>query len=258
MKNIGTYISEINKFETLALRDTVIHRLHPATKLFSTLAFIIVVVSFKRYDFTLLSPFFFYPVVITAIAEIPYKTLLPKLLIALPFCLFAGISNVMFDQNTALIFFNIPVSYGVISLLTIIFKMILSVSAALLLTATTPLTELSMQLRRLHVPYVFVTIFEMTYRYIGVLLEETHSMTTAYLLRSKGRKALKMQHMGSFLGQILLRGFDRAERVYSAMLCRGYGGNETVRKKTSFKLKDSIYFLTICILVLFFRFVRIF
>jgi cobalt/nickel transport system permease protein len=30
--------------------------------------------------------------------------------------------------------------------------------------------------------------------------------------------------MGSFLGQLLLRSVDRAERVYRAMKCRGFSG----------------------------------
>jgi cobalt/nickel transport system permease protein len=257
MKSIGTHIGEIHKFETLALGETVIHKLHPFAKLCSALVFIIAVVSFGRYDFVPLAPFLFYPVIIAALAEIPYRALIPKLLIALPFCLFAGISNVIFDRNTAWILSGVPVSYGAVSLLAILLKMVLSVSAALLLTATTPLTELTAQLRRLRVPFVFVTVFEMTYRYIGVLLEETHSMTTAYRLRSKGKKALEMRHMGSFVGQLLLRGFDRAELVYSAMLCRGYGRREAPHFKRAFQLKDGLVLGLICALSCIFRFIRI-
>ena len=33
-----------------------------------------------------------------------------------------------------------------------------------------------------------------------------------------------MRHMGSFVGQLLIRSSDRAERVYAAMKCRGYPG----------------------------------
>jgi len=257
MKNIGAHISEIHDFETLALGETAIHKLHPFTKLCSTLVFIIVVVSFGRYDFIQLAPFLFYPVIITALAEIPYKALIPKLLIALPFCLFAGISNVVFDRNTAWILLGVHISRGMVSLLTILLKMYLSVSAALLLTATTPLIELSAQLRRLRIPFIFAVVFEMTYRYIGVLLEETHSMTTAYLLRSAGKRALKMQHMGSFVGQLLLRGFDRAECVYSAMLCRGYGRREIPNFRRAFQLKDGLVLGLICSFVIIFRFIRI-
>jgi len=257
MKNIGTRIHTVYQLETLALGKTAVHRLHPFTKLCSALVFIVAAVSFGRYDFVPLAPFLFYPVIIAASAEIPYRALLPKLLIALPFCLFAGISNIIFDRTAAFVLFGMPVSLGTVSLLTILLKMYLCVSAALLLTATTPLAELSAQLRRLRIPHIFVTVFEMTYRYIGVLMEEVHSMTTAYRLRSKGKKALEIKHMGSFVGQLLLRGFDRAERVYSAMLCRGYGRREIPRSKRAFRVKDGIVLGVICALVLIFRFIRI-
>lgn len=257
MSNIGTRIGEIHRFETLALGETAIHKLHPFTKLCSALVLIAAVVSFGRYDAVPLAPFLFYPVIVAALADIPYRALVSKLLIGLPFCLFAGISNVIADRGTAWVLWGVPVSYGAVSLLTILLKMVLCVSAALLLTATTPLAELSAQLRRLRVPFVFVTVFEMTYRYIGVLLEEAHSMTTAYLLRSAGKKALEMRHMGNFVGQLLLRGFDRAERVYSAMLCRGYGRREIPRSKRVFQMKDGLVLGLVCALSVLLRLVRI-
>ncbi len=62
-------------------------------------------------------------------------------------------------------------------------------------------------------PDIFVTLFEMTYRYIAVLMGEASSMYTAYMLRSTERKGLQMRHMGSFVGQLFIRSYDRAERV---------------------------------------------
>jgi cobalt/nickel transport system permease protein len=135
--------------------------------------------------------------------------------------------------------------------------MYLSVSAALLLSATTPLAELSAQLRRLRLPHILVTVFEMTYRYIGLLLEETSRMTTAYLLRSGGKKALALRHMSSFVGQLLLRGLERAERVYAAMRCRGYARREIPRSRQAFQVKDGAALGAICALALFFRLLKI-
>jgi len=169
----------------------------------------------------------------------------------------AGISNVMFDRAAAFFFFGIPISYGAISMLTILLKMYLTVSAALLLTATTPLTELSAQLRRLRVPYVFVMILEMTYRYIGVLLMEAHSMATAYRLRSGTRRALEMRHMGPFVGQLILRGFDRAERVHAAMRCRGYSLRHLPSVRQRFGLGDALAAAVVCIPAVVMRLVEL-
>ena len=131
----------------------------------------------------------------------------------------------IFDRAASFYIGGITVCLGVLSLATILIKLYLCVMAALLLIATTPFTELTAQLRRLHVPMIFIMVFEMTFRYISVLFEEVYSMTTAYKLRSGNKKSLDIQHMGSFVGQLLLRGFDRAERVHAAMRCRGYSLN---------------------------------
>lgn len=37
-----------------------------------------------------------------------------------------------------------------------------------------------------------------------------------------------MKDMGIFVGQLLLKSFDRAESIYVAMKCRGYDGNLSV------------------------------
>jgi cobalt/nickel transport system permease protein len=258
MNSIGARVGELHALDSLAAGDTVIHRLHPLAKLLSTIVYICIVVSFGRYELLRLAPYLFYPFVLMALAELPYRILLKRLLIALPFCLFAGISNVIFDRATAFSVYGLHISFGVLSLVTILVKMYLCVMAALLLVATTRFTDLSAQLRRLHVPYIFVLTFEMTFRYIGVLLDEASSMMTAYSLRRSKRKgSLDMRHMGSFVGQLLLRGFDRAERVYSAMLCRGYNLRVTPRSRRAFRLADWIVCIVICGGGLLFRFVSI-
>jgi cobalt/nickel transport system permease protein len=135
--------------------------------------------------------------------------------------------------------------------------MYLCVMAALLLVATTPFTELTAQLRRLHAPMVFVMVFEMTFRYIGVLLEEVYSMTTAYKLRAGNKKALEMRHMGSFVGQLLLRGFDRAERVHAAMRCRGYSLKHVPPSRRRFKYSDALALAAVCLPSLLLRFTAV-
>ncbi|MDR0858518.1 MAG: cobalt ECF transporter T component CbiQ [Oscillospiraceae bacterium] len=204
-------IRELHQLENLAAKGTVIHRLPPAVKLVCTLVYVIAVAALGRYSFYVLTPFVLYPCILMALAELPYALLLKRLAIALPFALFGAVSSLIFDPH------------GVLAALTILLKTYLCVMAALILVATTCFTEISRTLRRMRVPKIFVVTLELTYRYIGVLLEEAHSMRTAYLLRSGTKtRNLEMMHMGSFLGQLVLRSFDRAERIYAAMKCRGY------------------------------------
>lgn len=247
MPDLSARIRELRAMDNLSAGTSVIHRLHPLVKLLSTLVYIVFVASYGRYDFVRLAPYTFYPFIMVALAELPYKTLLPRVLIALPFCLFAGLANVFFDRATAVVVADVAVSYGTLSLLTIILKMYLCVMAALLLVASTPFTELTAQLRRLRVPAVFVMVFELTFRYIGVLIEEAFSMTTAYKLRSGNKRALDIRHMGSFTGLLILRGLDRAERVHAAMRCRGYSLTKIPHARRRLQRLDVIVLIAICL-----------
>ncbi|MDR0501683.1 MAG: cobalt ECF transporter T component CbiQ [Treponema sp.] len=249
--------NELYALEQLAIGNTLIHRLHPLVKLLSTVLFIIIVVSFNRYALGRLIPFFLFPAIIIALSDMPYSMLFKRFLIAFPFCLFAGISNVFFDKAVAFEIDGIVISFGLLSLFTILFKCYLCVMAVLILVSVTPLSELTFEMRRLKIPFVFIVIFEMTYRYIGVLLNELFLMNTAYCLRNTNRKGIEMRSllqlrdMGSFTGQLLIRSFDRADRIYNAMKCRGYAqGYVNTQQNIShnskrLKYNDIIYFLIV-------------
>ena len=73
-------------------------------------------------------------------------------------------------------------------------------------------------------PDILVTLLLLTYRYIGVMLEEVVIMSEAYSLRAPGQKGIHISAWGSFLGQLLLRSMDRAEGLYHSMLLRGFRG----------------------------------
>jgi len=254
MPDLSARIHELRALENLSAGKTMIHRLHPLVKILTAFTFVVTVASFGRFDFAQLTPYLFYPFVMMALAVLPYKVMLLRVAVALPFCLFAGISNVFFERATALTIGGAPISFGVISLLTILLKMYLCVMAALLLIATTQFTELTAQLRRMRVPMIFVMIFETTYRYISVLLEEAHSMTVAYRLRSGEKKALDMKHMGTFTGQLVLKGFDRAERVHIAMRCRGYSLSSIPPARRRLTGMDVLLTALICVPVILLRF----
>ncbi|MDR0517532.1 MAG: cobalt ECF transporter T component CbiQ [Fibromonadaceae bacterium] len=240
-------IQELNALEQLSGGDTCIHKLHPMAKLLATAFFVITVISFDRYDAQCLVPYIFYPTILMALSETPYSMLLKRFMIAFPFCFFAGISNVIF----------VPAPYGVISFFTIMFRTYLCVMAVLLLVAATPFFEIANSMRTLKIPNIFIVTLEMTYRYVCVLLEEAHSMYIAYSLRNTGSKGIKIKDMGSFAGMLLLRSFDRADRIYNAMKCRGYALHALPQNRKNFMLKDFIFFASVCLFCIWFRFQRV-
>ncbi|MFD2360463.1 energy-coupling factor transporter transmembrane component T family protein [Saccharococcus thermophilus] len=126
--------------------------------------------------------------------------------------------------------------------LSIFIKCSLTVTASILLIATTGMDRLAAALRMLKIPKIFVLQLLLTYRYISVLIEEVSRMMRAYSLRAPGQKGIKWSVWGSFAGQILLRTFERAERVYQAMSLRGFTGEYHTGDISKLSFKDLAYF----------------
>lgn len=246
MADMRSKLNELYSLEQLAAGSTAVHMLHPAAKIIVTITYIICVISLERHSLGRFAPFFLYPVIIMALAEVPLRLILPRAAAALPFCVFAGISNLLMERAALLYIGALGVSAGAMSFLVLLARTLLCVSAVLILVAVTPFSDLTDQLRRMHVPVFFVMLIEMIYRYIGVLAEEASSMLTAYRLRSGGARWPDIKYFGAFTGQLLLRSADRAERVYHAMQCRGYMAPHAVKTRRRFTYMDWIFMAAGC------------
>jgi len=81
-------------------------------------------------------------------------------------------------------------------------------------------------LQHLKCPKVVVQMLLFTYRYTFVFLEEMRRMHTS--MRARGfmpRTDMRtMKIFGHFVGTLLIRSFERTDRVYKAMLSKGYQG----------------------------------
>jgi cobalt/nickel transport system permease protein len=239
--------------DDLARRDNVINRLHPLTQLLTLVTFLVAVVSFGRYETTRLLPLVFYPVIIIAAGDVPVSPVLKRVAAVLPIIVGIGIFNPIFDQNVVY-FGSSAISAGWLAFISLVIKGIMTVSAAVLLIAASGIDRIAAALRMIKVPKVFVLQLLMTYRYITVLAEEAYRLSTAYSLRAPGQKGIHPASWGSFAGQLLLRAFDRADRVYKAMRLRGFNGDFPTGGTMALRPGDGAWFI---LWTLFFVFVRI-
>jgi cobalt/nickel transport system permease protein len=101
----------------------------------------------------------------------------------------------------------------------------LSAYAMVLLAATTRTADLLVALRWLKVPSTFILLLSFVARYVAVLGEQLLSLRTALASRAPrlGTRAL-VSSLGSIAGNLFVRSYERGERVYAAMLSRGYTG----------------------------------
>ena len=249
-------ITELREMDELASHTSPVHALDPLAKLLTTVSYIVIVMSFGKYALAPLAIMLLYPVILFQVSGIPVRTCFYKLRIVLPLVLAVGLFNPIFDREIMLRIGTVPISGGMISMLTLMLKGTLCLMASFLLIATTPIDTLCAALRKLHVPSMLVTLLLLTFRYVGVMTQEVQIMTEAYHLRAPGQKGIHHSAWGSFLGQLLLRSMDKAQELYSSMLLRGFTGDFPYAR-TRFSLRGLWYPAVCTALFLVFRFVNI-
>ena len=215
---------ELREMDDLAAAESPVHRLNPLCKLLVTVFYIVTVVSFPKYDLSGLVVMVLYPVVLFQAAGIPVSLCFHKLRFVLPLVCAVGLVNPFLDHTPLIPLGTVTISGGVVSMITLMLKGVFSLMASFLLIATTSIDTLCAALRMLHVPDILTTLLLLTYRYIGVMIDEVSIMTEGYALRAPGQKGIHISAWGSFLGQLLLRSMDRAEALYQSMMLRGFRG----------------------------------
>ena len=257
MNKMQKAIQGLAEMDELASRSSPIHNLHPAAKLITTIIYILMTLSFEKYDLSGLIPMILWPVLLFQISGIEIKTCFYKLRIVLPLVMAVGIFNPVFDKTIVLQLGSFAISGGMISMLTLMLKGVLCLMASFLLMAVTRIDSLCAALRQLHIPGLLVTLLLLTYRYVGVMVREVAVMTDAYHLRAPGQKGVHISAWGSFLGQLLLRSMYKAQELYASMLLRGYRHQFYYAEIRRFSIQDALYICGCVILFVFFRNVEV-
>jgi cobalt/nickel transport system permease protein len=248
---------DIGRLDRLSYQETCIHRLDPRAKVIATMLFLLTVISFPKYEIIALAPFFLFPVLIMTIGEIPVRFIIRKIIVVSPFAVFIGIFNPLLDAKTFAVIPGFFVSAGWISFVSILLKFALTISAALLLIATTSFPGVCHALRRLGFPALFVSQLLFLYRYLFVLMEEAMRIIRARDMRSFGTRGAGMKVVVRLIGILFLRTVDRAERIYYAMLSRGFQGDIPSLKQSRLAATDLAFMAMTIAFLGAFRFFRV-
>ncbi len=233
-----THYLDVGEMDELGRLDSPLHRLDARVKALTTAAFIVAVMSFPRYEVSALMPFFLYPAALMALGRVPPGYILRKLLVVAPFALGVGILNPWLDRRVVVTLGGHGIAGGWLSLTSIALRSALTVSAALCLVACTGIHRLCAGLEQLGLPRVFAVQVQLLYRYLFVIAAEGQRMRRAAELRSLGHPTLPLRTYAALVGHLLLRSLDRAQRVYQAMVARGFEGHLRVLRPTRVRAAD--------------------
>ena len=237
----GNQLFNLNYLDILSRQDSPLHRLDPRAKVLTVFIFICAVVSFGRYEVSALLPFFLFPAAMIGLGNLPARYLARKLLVILPFALLIGIANPLFDREVLVRIGPVGVSGGWVSCCSILLRFALTALAALILIAVTGFMGVCAVLERLGLPRVFTVQLLFIHRYLFVLSDEAGRMSRARALRSFGNRGMTLKTFCPLVGHLLLRTIDRAQRIYLAMVSRGFTGSLAVRSSLSFGRREAAF-----------------
>ena len=149
-------------------------------------------------------------VLATVLSRISVFFLMKRLLLLAPFVLGVALVNA-FQPAVRGSWLAVAIKSG-ICLLTVI-----------LVSNTTPFSEILRVLRRVRVPALLITTIALMHRYLFVLAEESERMRRARLSRTFTRtRRFRWHTLATVVGQLFVRASERAERIYDAMCARGW------------------------------------
>lgn len=216
-----------------------LHRLDARVKFILTLAFILTVALLPVGVWPVYVLLFSLSLSVEILSELGLGYVYKRSALALPFVLAA--LPLIFTLpgrslwTTSLFGWTLSISQaGVERFASIGLKSWLSVQMAIVMTASTPFPELLVAMRALRIPRLLVAIFGLMWRYLFVFADETLRLIRARAARSGraeqadlktgGSLAWRARVAGGMAGNLFLRAFDRSDRIYMAMLARGYDG----------------------------------
>ena len=227
---------------------SLVHHLDPRLKLLATLAFVLIVSTTPPGDWIAFAFLAALAIGAVLIAQVPLVEGLKRSSVALPFAGMVAISLPFTQAGEVLWSWSIlgweltVTDAGLLLFATVVVKAWLSVMASGVLVTTTPFPDLLKAMRSLHVPAVLTATISFMYRYLFVLVDEAMRLQTARAARSVGAGRTlwwRARVLGGMIGSLFIRSYERSERIYAAMLSRGFAGEVRTLTRLTWRARDT-------------------
>jgi cobalt/nickel transport system permease protein len=232
-------IEELFYIEKTAYRSSRIHQLDARVKIIGMLALIVAMVAtpYTPAVVTIGLVFFAFFAILWALTGLPVSVYVKRLLMVLPFGLFIIAFQIFFTNRYYAAFHviaNLPFGIHVYAesvefAAILLVKFVICVSAIILLSSTTKLHDMLEGAGRMGLPPEFALTFGMMIRYLFVFgyiyrkINESLQTRCFDPFNPSLPYSYRIRQLGYTVGTIFIRSYQQGERVYTSMLCRGYG-----------------------------------
>ena len=237
--------------EPFSTGNSIIHGLDPRVKIIVVTLFSVVVATSSR--FLALLPALAISLFLVTMARLPIKKVFYRLLLVNGLILFLWLV-LPFTYNGHKLFTIGPfiaTKEGILLAGQITVKSNSILLSMIALLSTTQIFSLGHAMGQLHFPDKITHLFLFTFRYIHVIYQEYHRLINAMKMRGfVPRTNMHTYKSYAYLvGMLLVKSYDRAERIHKAMLCRGF--NKKYHSLTQFSLKmEDIFCLSLMLAVI--------
>ena len=200
----------LDKYSNL---NSIIHRIDARIKILVFISFILLVILTPAGEFTKFLLYFLAVLSVILASGVPPGFVFRRSLVVFPFVILIGLLNLLMIEDYGMVLWNVSV------------KSWLSVLASIALVSTTPFPRLMKGLQGLRFPRIMIMIISFMYRYIFITTDEV--MRIRRCLESRNFQGSRIDYLklfGNIVGSLFIRSYERGERVYQAMLARGFTG----------------------------------
>ena len=225
-----------------------LHSMDPRVKLLATLVFVLLIVLTPDGWFISFGVYAALLVVVMAASRLPVSYIAVRSLTIIPFALAVSIF-VPFTTPGPVVRefpvgpFDIAVtSTGLVRFASLGLRALISFFATIMLVASTRFGDLMGAAGKLGMPSKIVEVMSFMYRYLFIIIDEAAHMMLARDLRSfRGKRLSLLTASGGIVGALFVRSFEHADRLYNAMLLRGYTGKPTALAPMHIRIADIVY-----------------
>ncbi len=240
-----------NLFDRYYATESPLHRLSPSVKVLLTVFFILSNALLPDGHWIGFGISWAVIFLLNWVGQLGWGYTFKRSFIALPFAL-AAVTAIFALPGKTLAEFDVlfwhllATDAGLLRFFSIVVRSWLSVQVAILLVATTQFPDLIHALEHLRLPRMLITVIAFLYRYIFVLSDEVLRLLRARQARSAvlpgqsggGTVFWRAKIAGNMVGQLFLRSYERSDRIYNAMLARGYQGHLRTLNRHAMHTRD--------------------
>ena len=250
-------ITQIMRFDDLASMDSPIHNLEGRIKLISTVFIILVCVVSKELFIPIVLEIML--LIVIKVANLSYWDSAKRLLMLLPF----GGAIIIFQPfiqpgNIIWSYSWLHVTdFGLNWAILLFVRMVVSLTAIIIYSSTTPLQEMASSFRKLKMPRDLAMILSIMVRFLFLFVDELAAIRKSqksrnfYIHGNNTPYKWRVKQVGYTIGMMFLKAYEQGERVHKSMVSRGFSdASEMFDEKKSPERSDYIYLLTIIIVVI--------